>query len=72
MSQADDSGRLLAHTMKELFPPRVELEREQFALLEKLSGRSGQPVRELVRQALERYLEDVETLDQSLRDDALK
>jgi predicted DNA-binding protein len=72
MNETDDSARLLARTMKELFPPRVELEREQADLLEELSAKTGQPVRELVRQALERYLEDVETLDRSLGDDSLK
>lgn len=72
MNDLDDPGRLLAHTMKELFPPRVELERDQFALLQELSERTGEPIRELVRQALDRYLLDVESLDRSLQDDELK
>jgi len=72
MNDIDDSGRLLSPTMKELFPPRVELERDQFALLRQLSEKTGQPVRELVRMALDRYFLDVETLDRSLEDAGLK
>jgi len=68
----DDSGQLLSPTMKELFPPRVELERDQFVFLKRMSEKTGQPVRELVRMALDRYFLDVETLDRSLEDAGLK
>jgi Ribbon-helix-helix protein, copG family len=52
---ADESGEL-SETMKRLFPPRVELDRRQNRMLEELAGRSGKSVKELVREALERFL----------------
>ena len=72
MNDIDNAGRLLARTRKGLFPPRVEIDGDQAELLEKLSDKTGQPVRELVRQALDRYFLDVESLDRSLEDDDLK
>lgn len=64
----DESGGLLADTMKELFPPRVELEREQHRLLQKLSESSGKTVRELVQQAVDRYLQEEAALRAQLSD----
>lgn len=61
MGKIEESGKLLAQTMKQLYPPRVELEREQYELLQKLSERTGMPVKELVRLALDRYLQDGRT-----------
>jgi hypothetical protein len=59
MSKTDPESRdLLTDTMKKLFPPRVELDREQHQRLEKLGAKTGKTVAELVEQALERYLQD--------------
>lgn len=44
--------------MKELFPPRVELTRRQHELLRKLSAKTGKSVQDIVRQAIDRYLQD--------------
>jgi predicted DNA-binding protein len=59
MSKTDPESReLLTDTMKKLFPPRVELDREQHERLRKLCEKTGKTVTELVEQALERYLQD--------------
>ena len=59
MSKTDPESRdLLTDTMKKLFPPRVELDREQHARIEQLCAKTGKTVAELVEQALERYLEN--------------
>lgn len=60
MAKSGDGRRvieILGETMKDLMPPRVELTRRQHELLQKLSERTGKPVRELVQQAVDRYLE---------------
>ena len=53
-----ESKELLTDTMKKLFPPRVELDREQHAKLERLCEKTGKTVGELVAQALDRFLQD--------------
>jgi hypothetical protein len=59
MSKPDPESReLLTDTMKRLFPPRVELDREQHERLRKLCQRTGKTVQELVEQALARYLQE--------------
>lgn len=59
MSKTDPESReLLTDTMKKLFPPRVELGREQHQRLQKLCQRTGKTVQELVEQALARYLQE--------------
>lgn len=58
MPKPDDTRELLSDTMKELFPPRVELTRRQLEGLQKLAGKTGKSVKELVRQAIDRYLHD--------------
>lgn len=57
-NNVDESRELLSDTMKSLFPPRVELDRRQNRMLEDLAQQSGTPVKDLVRQALERFLRD--------------
>lgn len=54
----DESRELLSDTMKSLFPPRVELDRRQYRTLEKLAEKTGNSVKDLVREALERFLHD--------------
>ena len=56
MGKADDARELLSDTMKNLMPPRVEVTRRHHDSLEALSKRTGKPVKELVRQALDWYL----------------
>ena len=58
MSEPEDTRELLADTMKDLMPPRVELSREQHHSLLQLSEKTGKTIKELVRLALERYLKD--------------
>jgi predicted DNA-binding protein len=59
MGKSGDKPRdLLSDTMKNLMPPRVELTREQYEGLKKLSAKTGEPVRDLVRRAIDRYLQD--------------
>ena len=58
MGKEDHTRGLLSDTMKNLMPPRVELAREQYELLEKLGEKTGKPVKELVRRAIDRYLRD--------------
>ena len=58
MSEPEDTRELLADTMKDLMPPRVELNREQHHSLLQLSEKTGKTIKELVRLALERYLKD--------------
>ena len=60
MGKTDATRDLLAVTMKELFPPRVELNREQHEKLQKLSQESGMSLKELVGRAIEFYLQDAE------------
>ncbi len=58
MGKTDGESRdLLSDTMKQLFPPRVELDRGQHGRLRKLSAKTGKSVRELVVEALDRYLQ---------------
>jgi polyhydroxyalkanoate synthesis regulator phasin len=57
-NHVDESRALLSETMKRLFPPRVELDRRQNRMLEDLAQKSGKSLKDLVRQAVERYLED--------------
>ena len=58
MGKPDDTRGLLSDTMKDLFPPRVELTRRQNELLRKLSAKTGKSVQDIVRQAIDRYLQD--------------
>ena len=58
MNRIDPSGRLLAVTMKELFPPRVELDRMQYEMLQRLCEKTGLALKDVVRLALDRYLRD--------------
>lgn len=58
MNDVDESRELLSDTMKSLFPPRVELDRRQSRMLEDIAQKTGQSVKDLVRQALERFLRD--------------
>jgi hypothetical protein len=60
MAKSGDGRRvieILGETMKDLMPPRVELTRRQHELLQKLSGRTGKPLKVLVQQAVDRFLE---------------
>lgn len=57
MGKPDDARDLLSDTMKNLMPPRVELTRKQYQSLLALSKKTGKPVKDLVRLALDRYLD---------------
>lgn len=58
MGKTDGEPRdLLCDTMKQLFPPRLELDRGQHGRLQKLSATTGKSVGELVEEALDRYLQ---------------
>jgi len=57
-NHVDESAALLSDTMKRFFPPRVELDRRQNRRLEDLAEKTGRPVKDLVRQALERFLDE--------------
>jgi len=70
MDKTHESGPQAGRPAQEPVAPRVELQRGQHHLLERLSRRSGRPVKELVRQAVERYLQEVENLDRDLEQPA--
>jgi hypothetical protein len=57
VGKPDDAQDLLSDTMKNLMPPRVELTRKQHQSLLALSRKTGKSLKELVRLALDRYLD---------------
>jgi hypothetical protein len=58
MGKPDDPRELLSDTMKELFPPRVDLVPRQYELLLKHSKRTGKSVKDIVRRAIDQYLRE--------------
>ena len=58
MGKPDDARGLLSDTMKNLMPPRVELARHHYELLHRLSKKTGKTMKDLVSEALDRYLKD--------------